>query len=147
VEINSFGQQISTSDQNVTADLESIVTHEAGHFLGLAHSQVPAATMYAAYSPHSINIRSLDADDEDAVCSLFPPKGTPSCPAPEPRYGFSRFCGGINPSTQPHLTSGSNKSSNCAVSASNQRPSEWPLLVAAGAILVSSARRRRSRLT
>ena len=46
VEIDAFdpGQNgmppITTSDSNVGYDLESIVTHEAGHFLGLAHSIV-----------------------------------------------------------------------------------------------------------
>jgi hypothetical protein len=54
-------------------DLESIVTHEAGHFLGIGHSPDPGATMYAYYEPGSASKRELDADDLAAECAVYPP--------------------------------------------------------------------------
>ena len=99
VEINSFGTKITDSNTNAGADLESIVTHEAGHFLGLAHSSVPTATMARSYP--GLAIRSLDPDDEKGICAVYPPGPAPVCGPPEPIYGFSKYCGGVNPSTPP----------------------------------------------
>jgi hypothetical protein len=99
VEINSFGTNITTSDTNIGADLESIVMHESGHFLGLAHSAVMSATMFPNYP--GIAIRSLDPDDEQGICKAYPPGDAPTCGQPEPLYGFSKYCGGVNPSTEP----------------------------------------------
>jgi hypothetical protein len=102
VEINSFANDITTSDTNVVADLDSIVTHESGHFLGLAHSPDMESTMYSMYSPASLSIRSLSPDDEAAICATYPAStGKPTCGAPEPLYGYSKYCGGVNPCTLP----------------------------------------------
>ena len=49
VEINSIQNPITLGDTNIQADLDSIVTHEAGHFLGLSHSCEKDATMFASY--------------------------------------------------------------------------------------------------
>jgi MYXO-CTERM domain-containing protein len=102
VEINSFGTDITTSETNVVADLDSIVTHESGHYLGLAHSPDAASTMYASYSPASVSIRSLSPDDEAAICAAYPAsKPQPMSCVPEPRYGYSKYCKGVNPCTLP----------------------------------------------
>jgi hypothetical protein len=53
-------------------DLESIITHEAGHFLGLAHSPDDSAVMYWQYKPGST---TLTADDVGGVCSIYLPNG------------------------------------------------------------------------
>ena len=55
------------------ADLASIVTHEAGHFIGIGHSEVDDATMFASATRSSIEKRTLDQDDIDAVCDIYPP--------------------------------------------------------------------------
>ena len=113
VEINSFATNITTSDVNVGADLDSVVTHEAGHFLGMAHSAVRDATMYRNYSPASTSIRVLSTDDQDGICEAYPDGAPPeSCGPPEPLYGFSKNCAGADPSTAP--VSGEKKSS-CAI--------------------------------
>jgi hypothetical protein len=76
-------------------DLRSILTHEAGHFLGLAHSQSADATMWRYYEPGSID---LDQDDIDAICAVYPPTEERSVCDFSPRQGFSPECG-IYPST------------------------------------------------
>jgi hypothetical protein len=88
-------------------DLESILTHEMGHFLGLAHSADPDATMFASYNPGSTSMRVLKQDDVDGLCSIYPADMTrnvgatvasggsipeESCNGPTPRHGFTTQC-------------------------------------------------------
>jgi MYXO-CTERM domain-containing protein len=143
VEINSFGTNITTSDTNVGADLESVVTHEAGHFLGLAHSAVRDATMFANYSPSSISIRNLSVDDEQAICTAYPAAMPPTCGPPEPIYGFSKYCGGVNRSTLP--VGGSSSKSGCAVGTPRVATNDTALaaLLVAGAATLRRRRRQR----
>src|SRR5262249_11137694 len=58
--VNSTDYKFSTNGAPDTMDLLSVLTHETGHFLGLAHSGVPEATMNAGYS---IDLRTLSEDD------------------------------------------------------------------------------------
>jgi MYXO-CTERM domain-containing protein len=51
------------------AGLDYVVTHEAGHFLGLAHSDDADALMYAHYKNEEA---TLHADDIAAICALEP---------------------------------------------------------------------------
>jgi hypothetical protein len=79
-------------------DLTSVVQHESGHILGLAHSDVPTATMFASYGGR-VEMRTLDQDDFDGICAAYPPAapGSPelskTCNT-EPRHGFSMQCEG-----------------------------------------------------
>lgn len=52
-------------------DTLSVVTHEQGHFLGLGHTNVSGATMEAAYFGGDA-LRSIEQDDVDGVCALYP---------------------------------------------------------------------------
>ncbi len=54
-------------------DLPSILQHETGHFLGLAHAQHADATMFAYYQKGSWDMRSLAPDDECGICNIYPP--------------------------------------------------------------------------
>ena len=132
VEINSFGIELTTSDDAIVADLQSIVTHEAGHFLGLANSSNPDATMSATYSAASRKARSLSADDGAAICASYPPdRGVPACSDPSPNHGYSRYC------------APSPRSSSCAVSP--QRGSMGGAsLVIVGLLLAGLRRSRRT---
>ncbi len=97
VELNSNVEgigaaQITVGDTDVGIDLASIVQHESGHFLGLSHSELPTATMYAYMDPATVSKRTLTQDDIDAICNTYPPgKLDPNCD-PEPRHGFSTEC-------------------------------------------------------
>jgi hypothetical protein len=95
VEVNSFGQRLTIGDEHIGDDLLSIATHEAGHFLGLAHSNKKSATMTAEYSSRDVAMRTLDPDDVDGICEIYPPdRDAPSCEkyGPIPDHGFTRFC-------------------------------------------------------
>jgi Matrixin len=83
-------------------DFASVVTHETGHFLGMAHSPDSRATMFARYIQGSTSMRDLSEDDVDGICAAYPPDGTRTTsigsPVPEgscdptPRHGFSSLC-------------------------------------------------------
>jgi hypothetical protein len=63
-------------------DLEAVITHEVGHYIGLAHSNVDASIMAPRYCQSGDRCggdrekaRDLSLDDMDAVCTLYPPNG------------------------------------------------------------------------
>jgi len=74
IELNSDLFAFTASGKPWRADLQSVLTHEIGHVLGLDHSDVPGATMAARTNAWaSGGLRTLDADDNDAICSVYPP--------------------------------------------------------------------------
>lgn len=95
MELNSASVSgFTLGDDGVKYDLLSIATHEAGHFLGLAHSPLTDATMFTDYKVGSIFLRDLMEDDVNGICAAYPsamPKSA-TCD-PEPRHGFSSLCG------------------------------------------------------
>jgi hypothetical protein len=108
MEINSSAHNLSISDQVPTNgfDLLSVVTHEAGHFYGLAHAPSATSTMYASYKPGTTALRTLAADDIAGICSIYPDSATRTVSAetsstgaieadscdPTPRHGFTTEC-------------------------------------------------------
>jgi uncharacterized protein (TIGR03382 family) len=74
VQINTWQHAITATEppqQNgTTYDLQSILTHEAGHFFGLAHATSAMPIMYAQYQPGHTH---LTQDDVDAICAVYPP--------------------------------------------------------------------------
>ncbi len=72
-------------DDSVT-DLRNVVTHEAGHFLGLAHSDDDSSTMWCDAAPGDIDKRSLASDDVAGICAIYGPNAYPG-PAPAGKKG------------------------------------------------------------
>ena len=102
VEINSSDTTLTTGDTNVQFDLQSILTHELGHVLGLAHSKLSDATMAKLYQMGDTSLRELAADDIKGICAIYPPvqAGSPGDPAacdPSPRRGLQSECGAFPP--------------------------------------------------
>jgi hypothetical protein len=60
-------------------DLENVFTHEAGHFLGLGHSQVAGSTMSANAMLSETSKRTLEDDDRDGVCSIYRGRASEAC--------------------------------------------------------------------
>jgi Matrixin len=145
MEINTAQQKMTLTDP-VPADgydFSSIVTHETGHFLGMAHSGDDHATMFAHYTPGTTAMRSLTQDDVGGICTIYPPNGTrsvdPSITSsgavaedacdPTPRHGFSTECG--------------TSKKSCAVAAPGSGGgTPGAALAAGGAAFVVFARRR-----
>ncbi len=98
MEINSAGFQLTTQPSQVGFDLQAIVTHEAGHFLGLAHSPDPESTMYESYQEGMGGQRTLASDDTAAICAAYPPRTIdPTTCNPIPRHGFAPECAADQP--------------------------------------------------
>jgi uncharacterized protein (TIGR03382 family) len=74
-------------------DAISIITHETGHQLGLNHSPFQSATMYAAYLGGN-GAASLDADDINGVCDLYPSGAQAECQADDDCPQGQRCLGG-----------------------------------------------------
>lgn len=70
----TYGQDLCSS-----MDLQNTVTHEVGHFLGLAHSGVTGATMSATTAPGELSKRDLAQDDVAGVCAIYPPGSGCGC--------------------------------------------------------------------
>lgn len=162
-EIYDADMEINTAQQRVTAeetvpadgyDFLSIITHEAGHFLGLAHSGDQRATMFAHYSPGSTVMRNLAADDVSGVCTVYRPDGSRavdtsvsgtgaveggSCD-PTPRKGFSTECKEETPKEK--TTTGCLSRVAPGV---GQDDGAASLLPFAGLVAAAALRRRRSR--
>ena len=72
------GRGVEPTGSCVSTDAGSILTHEAGHMLGLDHPpDKPDATMFATYTPGSLDLRDLDVDDVNGICTVYPAGGSP----------------------------------------------------------------------
>ncbi len=78
LEVNWGGHVFSMQDPCPTGavDLWNVLTHEAGHLMGLNHSDVPQATLFHESGSCDTHMRDLDQDDIDGYCWLaatYPP--------------------------------------------------------------------------
>lgn len=145
LEMNTAQHQFSLSPKNDDEyDLERVLTHEIGHFLGLAHSDKPDAVMYWAARPGPASAELSD-DDRAAICEAYPPDGSRTVDRsvsptgqvlalpcnPVPKHGFTRTCAEAETSLSCGMTSG----------VTGESTSIAALAAAAG--LLASRRRRR----
>lgn len=91
IEINAAFNNLTVGDARVAYDLRTIATHEAGHFIGMAHSSDPIASMYATYAPGTAAGRALADDDIAGVCAVYPPGRQAACD-PTPKGGLGTAC-------------------------------------------------------
>ncbi|MCX7808783.1 MAG: matrixin family metalloprotease, partial [Deltaproteobacteria bacterium] len=76
-------------------DLPNVLTHEMGHYFGLAHSpDDPEATMYAAAEPGETSKRSLAEDDIAGICTIYGPDALTEACDPTPKGGLDLSCTG-----------------------------------------------------
>ena len=136
IEVNTTAWTFATRDVGAGIDLQTVVTHEVGHFIGLAHGREPNTIMAGHLCDSGdrcardrVSSRRLATDDIAAVCALYPPDAEGSAPAP--------------PSAAP---------ASCAVhavgaspSASARLPRASPLFVLVVAALAMVCRKTRNR--
>jgi MYXO-CTERM domain-containing protein len=119
-------------------DLANVVTHEAGHFLGLGHTNVVGATMSANALLGETSKRSLEQDDKEGICSIYGREPRPACSQEDgdfsPDRGFSPRCG-----------SDQVDDSGCSCSTPRSTHSSGAPLALASLALALVAWRRRSR--
>lgn len=93
IHLNGKEFRFSLDGRSGTLDLRSVLVHELGHALGLGHSSDARATMYASGS--GVRWRSLEKDDVDGVCALYPGAGAAGCesvPCPSPFVCVASSC-------------------------------------------------------
>ena len=87
IEINTADIDFRLTDDEGSdkVDLQAVVTHEVGHYIGLAHSDDPDSIMVARYCAsvdrcgQSTDVaRGLSDDAKKGVCALYPPASASS---------------------------------------------------------------------
>ncbi len=99
IEMNHAYNEYTTGDDYVVYDMQSILTHEFGHFVGLDHTADLSATMNAGYQEGTTELRTIDYDDEQGLCAAYPPSRDVTC-RPKPNGGFSGLCADEEPVVQ-----------------------------------------------
>lgn len=116
-------------------DIQNVVTHEAGHFLGLGHSEDPDSVMRYQAETGDLSKRELIADDREGICAIYPPGSMPEECDYTPRGGLTLKC------YEPEPIEGC----GCAIAGGgpgHNRP--WALAaVLLGSALLGRQRRRR----
>ncbi|MCZ6806829.1 MAG: matrixin family metalloprotease [Deltaproteobacteria bacterium] len=133
------GCEPSTPGNRGPADLQSIVTHEVGHFIGIGHSDVDGATMFASSERNGVSKRTLAQDDIEAVCEIYPPGNLDTSCNPNVVGGLDLDCEDDGPpNCEPTQLPSSGGCSACEVS---PRETPWGALLLA--LLALTVLRRR----
>jgi hypothetical protein len=152
IEVNAVTEPLSSGEPaRDEVDLDSLLTHEVGHLLGLAHTLSAGATMLAGYVPGSTELRTLEDDDVAGVCAIYPPGRQVASTSCEPRHGFSELCANEQPPfVEPELTppgedeEPADRTSSCALAMPSDGAAltaQWLALLAGCALQLRRARR------
>jgi hypothetical protein len=130
------------------ADLPSIITHEAGHFIGIGHSDIEEATMFAETTRTSVDKRTLAQDDIDAVCAIYPPGSLDASCDATPIGGLLLNCEtdeNGNPIACDEPAAPPSSGGGCSACRVAGGPQDLPWVAILGSLLGLTALRQRSR--
>jgi hypothetical protein len=74
--VNGREFTFSTDARSGAFDVQGVVTHEVGHFLGLDHANGPQSTMFPRIAAGSLAQRFVGRDERAGVFSIYPPDGS-----------------------------------------------------------------------
>lgn len=81
-------------------DIDAVITHEVGHFLGFGHTRDSESVMFPGHDPEQPGRARLSHDDALGVCAAFAPDRPVSSDSCEPPNGFSPECQGSEAGSQ-----------------------------------------------
>ncbi|HYQ46130.1 MAG TPA: matrixin family metalloprotease [Polyangiaceae bacterium] len=145
IEINSKDYSFKSDPGGMMSiSLPFVLTHEIGHFLGLAHSPSGDALMFATYGFQSAPLSHslFSPDDVAAICAAYPPGPELSCPAPNgPAYDKCQIPLGEE---RPCVLQSATEEVGCSCHLAPAPTRPWPAFAALG-LLLTTLRTRRSR--
>lgn len=78
IDLNGHTKFWTTTDDTTKAvyDIQSVLTHEVGHLLGLGFSDNTEAVLYSELREGDLSKRTLHQDDIEGLCFVYPYEGT-----------------------------------------------------------------------
>ena len=145
VEINAQNFTFTSGPAGaMPTSLRFVLTHELGHFLGLAHSLSPSSVMSPGYQSLPLSSTLISPDDAAAICAVFPPGPKLSCGAPPaPAYDMCQIPIGEEPPCKLGSITQDSASCGCRLAASS--PARSSTLAAFGLLTIALGARRTRR--
>jgi len=146
IELNNTDGQLGVPTARGDYDLQSVITHELGHLLGIGHTQDETALMYPSLPTQELR-HDLGDDDRAAICEVYSPDRRATKCTVVPRGGFTDAC------TERALEPEAEPVSSCAISGSLGRPGDgmpatshpWSATVGVLALALLAKRRAEDR--
>src|SRR5262249_41625280 len=84
IDVNRENFIWTVGSSSTKADIQTVLTHEAGHFIGFDHNSDPTSTMFPQAVLGDLGPRTLNADDKQGACDVYPLAGAPDAPLGTP---------------------------------------------------------------